>query len=57
MKTQPNAADLLAIAANDDHVRAVLHLVDEHSLPLFVLGGGSNLLVGDGGVRGDCARD
>ena len=45
-------ADLLAIAANDDHVRAVLHLVDEHSLPLFVLGGGSNLLVSDGGVRG-----
>ncbi|MDP2344920.1 MAG: UDP-N-acetylmuramate dehydrogenase [Deltaproteobacteria bacterium] len=45
-------ADLLAIAANDDDVATVLRFVDDRGLPLMVLGGGSNLLVRDGGIRG-----
>ena len=45
-------ADLLVRATSDDDVRRVLALVDARALPLFVLGGGSNLLVGDGGIRG-----
>ncbi len=45
-------ADLLAIAKSDDDVARVLQVVEQQRLPLFVLGGGSNLLVRDGGVRG-----
>ncbi len=45
-------ADLLALARNDDDVAAVLGFADDRGLGLFVLGGGSNLLVRDGGVRG-----
>ena len=45
-------ADLLAIAKTDDDVTAVLAFVRDRGLPLFVLGGGSNLLVRDGGIRG-----
>jgi UDP-N-acetylmuramate dehydrogenase len=45
-------ADLLVIARCDDDVARVLALVDDRGLPLFVLGGGSNLLVRDGGIRG-----
>lgn len=45
-------ADLLAIAKCDEDVSRVLRVVDERGLPLFVLGGGSNLLVKDGGIRG-----
>ncbi len=45
-------ADVLAIAKSDADVARVLRVVEERRLPLFVLGGGSNLLVRDGGVRG-----
>ena len=45
-------ADLLAIAQRNEDVAAVLRFVRDRSVPLFVLGGGSNLLVRDGGVRG-----
>jgi UDP-N-acetylmuramate dehydrogenase len=45
-------ADLLVEAASDDDVARVLGVAAEHRLPLFVLGGGSNLLVDDAGVRG-----
>lgn len=45
-------ADLLVTANTDADVVAVLTVVEQHGLPLFVLGGGSNLLVGDGGIRG-----
>src|SRR5215510_1853970 len=31
------------------HLRAVAR---EHAIPLFILGGGSNLLIRDGGIRG-----
>jgi UDP-N-acetylmuramate dehydrogenase len=45
-------ADLLVTAHDEATVQRVLQGVEEASQPLFVLGGGSNLLVGDGGIRG-----
>lgn len=45
-------ADLLVTAHNEDDVARVLAVADAHRLPLFVLGGGSNLLVLDRGLRG-----
>jgi UDP-N-acetylmuramate dehydrogenase len=45
-------ADLLVIAKVEGDVVRALALAAEHAVPVFVLGGGSNLLVGDGGIRG-----
>jgi len=45
-------ADLLVTANTEADVVRVLAVVAAGALPLFVLGGGSNLLVGDGGIRG-----
>ncbi len=39
-----------------DELAAVLRLVQRRALPWFVLGSGSNLLVGDGGIRGIVVR-
>lgn len=45
-------ADLLVVAHSEDEVARVLGVAERLGLPQFVLGGGSNLLVGDGGIRG-----
>jgi UDP-N-acetylmuramate dehydrogenase len=45
-------ADLLVQAATPDDVVRVLAVSRDRGLPLFILGGGSNLLVGDRGIRG-----
>lgn len=45
-------ADLLVAAHAESDVVRVLGVAERLGLPHFVLGGGSNLLVGDGGVRG-----
>jgi UDP-N-acetylmuramate dehydrogenase len=45
-------ADALVTARSEDEVVQVLRAVRDHDVPLFLLGGGSNLLVGDRGVRG-----
>jgi UDP-N-acetylmuramate dehydrogenase len=45
-------ADLLLIPRTEQDVLAALEFVRRHSLPLTVIGNGSNLLVGDGGIRG-----
>ncbi|OGQ18099.1 MAG: UDP-N-acetylenolpyruvoylglucosamine reductase [Deltaproteobacteria bacterium RBG_16_71_12] len=45
-------ADALVTAADEASVTRVLAAAARHGVPLFVLGGGSNLLVGDGGIRG-----
>ena len=45
-------ADLLVNARAEAEVVQVLHVAERLGLPVLVLGGGSNLLVGDGGVRG-----
>jgi len=45
-------ADALAEPETVDHVAGLCRLAAERKLPLTVVGGGSNLLVRDGGVRG-----
>src|SRR5436190_12167063 len=45
-------ADIFVEPASEEDLRAVLQLCAERSLPRFVLGRGSNLLVRDGGFRG-----
>ena len=45
-------ADFLVRAATRDDVLAALAWADQHQLPVTVIGGGSNLLVGDRGIRG-----
>ena len=45
-------ARYFARAASMEDFRAVLDLAGKHSLPIFVLGGGSNILVSDRGFKG-----
>lgn len=49
-------ADAFADVASAEHLAAILHVVRKRQLPWFVLGSGSNLLVGDGGIRGIVLR-
>jgi UDP-N-acetylmuramate dehydrogenase len=46
------AADALVEARNEDELVAVVRIAGETGVNLTPLGGGSNVLVGDGGVRG-----
>lgn len=45
-------ADLMAFPADVEDLRALLAYAREEGMPTFVLGGGSNSLVRDGGFRG-----
>jgi UDP-N-acetylmuramate dehydrogenase len=45
-------ADAFVQVADVDALKHVQELAQRHGIPLFVLGGGSNLLIRDGGVRG-----
>ena len=45
-------ARFFVCAAAEDEFRAALSLAAQHSLPLFALGGGSNILVSDRGFAG-----
>ena len=49
-------ADALVYLESAAELAAVLRLVFRRKLPWFVLGSGSNLLVGDGGMRGIVVR-
>lgn len=49
-------ADALLALETSDELAAVLRLAQRRALPWFVLGSGSNLLVGDGGIRGIVLR-
>ena len=49
-------ADAFAVLETSDELAAVLGLISARKLPWFVLGSGSNLLVGDGGIRGIVIR-
>lgn len=50
------AADLFAEPETPEQVGTLLRLVHEAEVPLFALGGGTNLLVRDGGFRGVVVR-
>jgi UDP-N-acetylmuramate dehydrogenase len=45
-------ADILACPAHKEDLRLLLHAIKTQKLPSFILGGGTNLLVRDGGFRG-----
>jgi len=45
-------ADAFVEAASQEQLGCMAALCREHGLPLTIIGAGSNLLVGDGGVRG-----
>ena len=44
-------ADCYAVAATEDHLLSLTDIARRHDVPVFVLGSGSNILVGDGGFR------
>ena len=46
------AADFLVTVRTAEEVQAVIRLARDHAVPVSLLGGGSNLLVADAGVRG-----
>jgi len=45
-------ADVWVDASTHDDIRAVQELTKVHRLPLWILGGGTNILVSDRGIRG-----
>ena len=49
-------ADALVDVTTTDELAFVLRRVFKRRLPMFVLGSGSNLLIGDGGIRGVVLR-
>ncbi|HVA28458.1 MAG TPA: UDP-N-acetylmuramate dehydrogenase [Candidatus Baltobacteraceae bacterium] len=49
-------ADALVVAESEAELAAVMQLCFKRHLPWFVLGSGSNVLVGDGGMRGIVLR-
>jgi UDP-N-acetylmuramate dehydrogenase len=49
-------ADYFARPRTEDELRAVVYAAQQNRLPVFLLGGGSNLLVSDLGVRGVVVR-
>jgi UDP-N-acetylmuramate dehydrogenase len=49
-------ADMLITPRRSDDVSTIIQIARHHSLPLTVIGGGSNLLVSDKGIRGMVIR-
>jgi UDP-N-acetylmuramate--alanine ligase len=45
-------ADVYVVAENADQLAAIVIACREHQTPVFVLGSGSNIVVGDAGIRG-----
>ncbi|OUP49513.1 UDP-N-acetylmuramate dehydrogenase [Lachnoclostridium sp. An181] len=45
-------ADYFVTVKNADEIAAVINLCKEEKVPYFIMGNGSNLLVGDKGIRG-----
>ncbi|HLX26830.1 MAG TPA: UDP-N-acetylmuramate dehydrogenase [Candidatus Cybelea sp.] len=49
-------ADALALVESEDELAELMRLCFKRKLPWFVIGSGSNVLVGDGGMRGVVIR-
>ncbi len=49
-------ADALALLESEDELAALMRFCFKRKVPWFVLGSGSNVLVGDGGMRGIVVR-
>lgn len=50
-------ADVFFTAKREDQLRLAYTAARDHGVPVFVFGAGSNILVGDGGVRGLCIEN
>ncbi len=50
------AADIMVFPETEPELRGVLRLLSRTDLPRFVLGGGADLIVRDGGFRGVCIK-
>ena len=53
---QGGPADIMVFPESIEELRGVLRVVAANDLPLFALGGGSDLIVRDGGFRGVCVK-
>lgn len=45
-------AEIFALPQNADELQAILRIAERESIPFFILGGGSNILISDAGLRG-----
>ena len=45
-------ADYFVTPADAEQIRTIIHICNEHKIPYYILGNGSNLLVSDEGYRG-----
>ncbi len=45
-------ADMFVSVKDEDEIKALIKLAKENSVPYMIMGNGSNMLVGDGGIRG-----
>ncbi len=45
-------ADIYLIAETEEQLRKAYAIAKRHGVPVFIFGSGSNVLIGDGGVRG-----
>lgn len=45
-------ADLFAMPRDMEEAKALIAFIDQHDVPLTVIGNGSNLVIRDGGIRG-----
>jgi UDP-N-acetylmuramate dehydrogenase len=45
-------ADAYAVAESEGQLQALADIAQGHAVPFFILGSGSNILVGDSGIRG-----
>ncbi len=45
-------ADIYVVAESEESLCEMVRLAHQHGVPVFILGAGSNILVGDGGIRG-----
>ncbi len=45
-------ADVFALPTTVEHLVRIMEIADQHQIPWYVIGKGSNLLVRDGGLRG-----
>lgn len=45
-------ADILALPRNEEELLHTLKVAHKHEVPVFILGGGSNIVISDAGIRG-----
>ena len=51
------ASDYFITPTGEEEIERVLLLCRQYKIPFYIMGNGSNLLVGDKGYRGSCASN